>query len=56
MLEALVRHRHENPIAQHYARTRDGRAYRFSDLITRRELRALALYQQVYARSASNTR
>ena len=48
-VEAFVRHREENPIARYFARTRDGRAYRFSDLITRRELRALALYQQVYA-------
>ena len=38
-LEAFVRHRDENPTARYFARTRDGR----------RELRALALYQQVYA-------
>lgn len=48
-LEAFVRHRDENPIARYFARTRDGRANRFSDLITRRELRALALCQHVYA-------
>jgi DNA-binding CsgD family transcriptional regulator len=49
MLEAFVRHKHENPIAAFHARTRDGRAYRFSDLITRRELRRLSLYEEVYA-------
>ena len=48
-VEAFVRYRHENPIARHFARTQDGRAYRFSDLISRRELRGLALYEQVYA-------
>jgi DNA-binding CsgD family transcriptional regulator len=48
ILEAFARHKHENPIAAFHARTRDGRAYRFSDLITRRELRRLPLYQEVY--------
>src|SRR5579875_1240970 len=37
-----------NPIADHFLRTRDGRATRMSDLITRRELHRLELYRTVY--------
>lgn len=48
LLEAFARHRHENPIMNHHLRTGDGRAYRFSDLISRRELQRLALYREVY--------
>jgi DNA-binding NarL/FixJ family response regulator len=40
---------HENPILQRWQRTRDGRAYRFSDVATREELEATRLYQEVYA-------
>jgi DNA-binding CsgD family transcriptional regulator len=40
---------HENPILQHNLRTHDGRARRFSDLISREELRELPLYKEVYA-------
>jgi DNA-binding CsgD family transcriptional regulator len=40
---------HENPLLRRYLRTLDGRAYRFSDVITREELRGLALYREVYA-------
>jgi DNA-binding CsgD family transcriptional regulator len=40
---------HENPILQHNLRTRDGRAYRFSDVISREELHELPLYKEVYA-------
>jgi DNA-binding CsgD family transcriptional regulator len=39
---------HENPILQYNQRTLDGRAYRFSDLVTREQLHALALYREVY--------
>lgn len=39
---------HENPLLQHYMTTRDGRAYRFSDVTTRDELHALELYKRVY--------
>jgi DNA-binding CsgD family transcriptional regulator len=40
---------HENPLLRRYLRTLDGRAYRFSDVISREELRALPLYREVYA-------
>ena len=38
----------QNPIAAHFLDTGDGRATRISDLVTRRELHRLELYQQVY--------
>jgi DNA-binding CsgD family transcriptional regulator len=38
----------QNPIAEYFLRTRDGRAMRFSDLITRRELHQLELYRELY--------
>jgi DNA-binding CsgD family transcriptional regulator len=40
---------HENPLLRRYLRTLDGRAYRFSDVISRDELHALPLYHEVYA-------
>jgi DNA-binding CsgD family transcriptional regulator len=40
---------HENPIYQRWRRTRDGRAYRFSDVATREQLEATRLYREVYA-------
>lgn len=40
---------HENPLAQRYARTRDSRPYRFSDVMSRDELHALGLYRELYA-------
>jgi DNA-binding CsgD family transcriptional regulator len=45
---AFARHAPQNPIADHFLRTHDGRATRFSDLITRRELHRLDLYREVY--------
>ena len=39
----------ENPLVQNYLATGDGRATRFSDLITRRELHQLDLYRELYA-------
>jgi DNA-binding CsgD family transcriptional regulator len=42
------RHAGENPLLQRYLRTRDGRALRFSDVVSRRELQELALYQRFY--------
>lgn len=45
---AFARHAEENPLARHHLETRDGRAIRFSDLITRRELHRLDLYKNVY--------
>ena len=44
----VPRYAAQNPIANYFLRTRDGRATRFSDLITRRELHRLELYRQVY--------
>jgi DNA-binding CsgD family transcriptional regulator len=40
---------HENPLYIRWSRTRDGRPYRFSDVTTREQLEATALYRQVYA-------
>ncbi|MGA7704701.1 MAG: LuxR C-terminal-related transcriptional regulator [Solirubrobacteraceae bacterium] len=45
---AFARYGAQNPIVEYYLKTRDGRAMRFSDLITRRELHRLALYREVY--------
>lgn len=45
---AFARYAPQNPIADHFLRTRDGRATRFSDLLTRRELHRLELYRDVY--------
>lgn len=38
----------ENPLLRRYLRTRDGRALRFSDVISRRDLSALPLYRSFY--------
>jgi DNA-binding CsgD family transcriptional regulator len=48
LFDVYVEHRDENPIAAHIARTRDGRATRFSDHVTPAELEAIPLYQLVY--------
>jgi DNA-binding CsgD family transcriptional regulator len=45
---AWERYAGENPLLQRYLRTRDGRALRFSDVITRKQLRGLPLYQDFY--------
>jgi DNA-binding CsgD family transcriptional regulator len=45
---AFARYASQNPIAEYFLRTRDGRATRFSDLITRRQLHELDLYREVY--------
>ena len=39
---------HENPLYQRWVRTQDGRAYRFSDVISPEQLEATRLYQEVY--------
>ncbi len=49
LLAAYVTHADQNPLTAYYAETRDGRAIRFSDLVTREELHALDLYRTVYA-------
>jgi DNA-binding CsgD family transcriptional regulator len=46
--EAWIRYGHQNPLAAHFMRTRDGRPKRFSDLITRRELHKLEIYTEIY--------
>lgn len=48
MHSVFARYAPQNPIAAYFLRTRDGRATRFSDLITRRELHQLDLYREVY--------
>jgi DNA-binding CsgD family transcriptional regulator len=45
---AFARYGGQNPLVEYYLKTGDGRAMRFSDLITRRELHRLALYREVY--------
>lgn len=47
--EIFVRLGHQNPLVSRYQRTRDGRPYKWSDLITRRELHATDLYREAYA-------
>lgn len=39
---------HENPLLVRFGQTGDGRAYRFSDVVTQDELHALALYREFY--------
>jgi DNA-binding CsgD family transcriptional regulator len=38
-----------NPLVKRFDETRDGRAYRFSDVVSRRELHALEIYRRVYS-------
>ncbi len=47
--EIFVRLGHQNPLIPRYQRTRDGRPYKWSDLITRRELHRTDLYREAYA-------
>jgi DNA-binding CsgD family transcriptional regulator len=46
--ERYAAHAHENPLLQRYLQTRDGRAYRFSDVIAASDLHQLALYRDLY--------
>lgn len=46
--QAFARYGHQNPIADYFLRTRDGRATRLSDLVTHRQLHQLDLYREVY--------
>ncbi len=46
--ERFAQHAHENPLLQRYLQSRDGRAYRFSDVISPAELHRLALYRELY--------
>jgi DNA-binding CsgD family transcriptional regulator len=49
-VETFVRLGHQNPLVERYQRTRDGRPYKWSDLITRRQLHRTELYEATYAR------
>ncbi|MEA2473432.1 MAG: hypothetical protein QOE06_1347 [Thermoleophilaceae bacterium] len=49
ILPRFAEHVHENPLLQHWERTQDGRAFRFSDVSTRAEREATRLHQEVYA-------
>jgi DNA-binding CsgD family transcriptional regulator len=42
------RHALENPLVDHFMRTRDGRPNRFTDVTTRERLRRTTLYREVY--------
>ncbi len=46
--EVFIRLGHQNPLIPRYQRTRDGRPYKWSDMITRRELHATELYREAY--------
>ena len=46
--EAWGRSALTNPLIQRYVRTRDGRAYRFSDVVSEDELHALPVYRDFY--------
>lgn len=45
---ALARVSDSHPLIQRYARTRDGRAYKMSDLVSAEELRATALWREAF--------
>jgi DNA-binding CsgD family transcriptional regulator len=47
-LEIFDRLANQNPLIAHYMRTGNGQPMRFSDLVSRRRLHALALYDQLY--------
>lgn len=48
-VDVFVRHGRQNPLVERYERTRDGRPYMWSDLITRRDLHRTDLYRDAYA-------
>src|ERR1700738_232342 len=39
---------HQNPLIERFAATGDGRAYRFSDVVSSEQLRSLDLYREFY--------
>jgi DNA-binding CsgD family transcriptional regulator/PAS domain-containing protein len=47
LMESLI---HQNPMLDHFIRTGDGRARRFSDFLGARELRRLDLHRELYSR------
>jgi DNA-binding CsgD family transcriptional regulator len=46
--EVWMRHGHQNPLVRRHLRTRDGRAYRFSDVVPAPEMHRLELYTELY--------
>jgi DNA-binding CsgD family transcriptional regulator len=46
---AFARYAHQNPLIERFGQTRDGRALRFSDVVTREELHAREIYKDYYA-------
>ncbi len=48
LFEPFARYAYQNPLIDLYTRTRNGRAMRFSDLVTQEQLHALELYTEVY--------
>ena len=50
LFEPFARYAYQNPLIDLYARTRNGRTMRFSDLVTQEQLHALELYTEVYAK------
>jgi DNA-binding CsgD family transcriptional regulator len=48
--DAFMRHVREHPLFINHARVSDGRAYKISDYLTRRELHRLPLYNEYYRR------
>jgi DNA-binding CsgD family transcriptional regulator len=45
---AFAKYALQNPLVEYYLQTKNGRATRFSDLVTRRELHRLELYREIY--------
>jgi DNA-binding CsgD family transcriptional regulator len=48
-LELFYRLAHQNPLAERHLRTRDGRPYRISDVVTAEQFRETDLYRELYA-------
>jgi DNA-binding CsgD family transcriptional regulator len=48
LFDVWARLAHENPLLRYFQRTLDGRAYRFSDVISQERLHELPLYRELY--------
>lgn len=46
----LARNSAAHPLIQHYVRTRDGRAYKLSDLLTREQLHRTQTYEEIFSK------
>jgi DNA-binding CsgD family transcriptional regulator len=46
----LARNSANHPLISYYTRTRDGRAYKLSDFVTREQLHALPVYEEIFSR------